>query len=84
MPLLISQPKRSAAWMEAVKELENHQKVLAGTFCSDEETGDEMNEIPNNFNEVRVSVTQISEPNFEEENHNVPILLPVNRLLIIT
>ena len=38
--------------MEAVKELENHQKVLAGTFCSDEETGDEMNEIPNNFNEV--------------------------------
>ena len=84
MHSFISQPKRSAAWMKAVEELEKHQKLLADKFSSDEEPDDEMNGIPNNFKDVRVSLTRISELNFDEGNRNVPAILPVTRFLIIT
>ena len=70
--------------MKAVEELEKHQKLLADAFSSDEETDDEMNGIPNHFEDVRVSLTRISELNFDEGNRNVPAILPVTRLLIIT
>ena len=36
------QPKRSAAWIKAVEELEKHQQMLADTSNSDEESGDEI------------------------------------------
>ena len=70
--------------MEAVQELEKYQKRLADKLSSDEETDEEMNEIPKNCKDKQMSVTQFSEPDFDEENQNVPAILPVTRFLIIT